>query len=213
MNLTELKAAWHEYDDKLKAVNTISDKIILSMIRERSSSRLSTIENVYRFTFVSNTIWILLILASIASNPFDFTHPVQYIPMTVVGISLVIFLGISLRSYRDLKKVDIRNSPLAESLKQIIVIFEKPWKYIKQNIILMMVAASLFPLSFLPRAIEAAGLWSALLYELTPIVVVALVMYFISIKTGLFKERYAATFRNDLQDLEELKSMSSELMN
>lgn len=212
MNLTELKAVWGEYDDKLKAVNTISDKIILSMIRERSSSRLSRIENIYRFTFVSNTIWILLIIAAVLSNPFDFTHPAQYIPMVVVGLCLVIFLGISIRSYRKMKNVDIHHSSLAESLEKIIVIFEKPWKHIKQNIILMMVAATLFPFSFLPRAIEAAGLWPALVYELTPIVVVAVVIYFISLKTGLFKERYAGSFKNDLQELQELKSMSGELM-
>lgn len=212
MNLTELKTAWHEYDVKLKAVNTINEKIILSMIRERSSSRLSRIENIYRFTFVSNTIWVLLIMAAVLSNPFDFTHPAQYIPMVVVGFCLIVLLVLSIRSYRELKMVDMHHSSLGESLRKIIVIFERPWKHIKQNIVLMMVAATLFPLSFLPRAIEASGLWRGLAYELTPIVVVAVVIYFISLKTGLFKERYAGTFRNDLQELQELKSMSSELM-
>lgn len=213
MNLAELKSAWHEYDVKLDAVNTLNDKIILSMIKERSSSRLSEIENIYRFTFVSNSVWVLIILAALLSNPFDFDHPVQYIPMAVVGLCLVILLLISIKSYRELKKVDIHRSTLEESLKKIIVIFEKPWKHIKQSIILMMVAAMSFPLSFLPRAIEAAGLWHALLYELTPIVVVAFVMYFISAKTGLFKERYAGKFRTDLEELKELKNMSAELRN
>jgi hypothetical protein len=61
------------------------------------------------------------------------------------------------------------------------VIFEKSWKHINQNIVLMMVAATLVPLSFFARAIEAAGFWLALVYKPTSIVVVAFVIYFISV--------------------------------
>jgi len=45
----------------------------------------------------------------------------------------------------------------------------------------MMVAATLVPLSFFARAIEAAGFWLALVYKPTSIVVVAFVIYFISV--------------------------------
>jgi len=212
MNLSELKSAWNEYDDKLKTVASINEKIIGSMIRERSGSRLSQIESLYRVSFVSNTIWVLIIAIAILTNPFDFDHPVQYAPMTLVGFCLVIFIGLSLKSYRELRQVDIHHASLDEALKKIIPIFEKPWKYIKRNIILMMMAAISFPLSFLPRAITSAGLWQALVYELTPMIAITLVIYFVSTKMGLFKERYAGKFKTDLEELRELKALSSELM-
>lgn len=211
MNLAELKSAWNAYDEKLKTVNSINEKIILSMIRERSGSRLSRIANLYRFSFVSNTAWILIIAIALFTNPFDFNHPVQYIPMAVVGLCLIILTRLSVKSYMELQKVNMYSASLEVSLKKIIRIFEKPWKHIKRSLILMMVAAISFPLPFLPRAIKSAGLWSALAYELTPVIVVALVVYFIGAKTGLFKERYAGKFKTDLDELRELRSMSTEL--
>jgi hypothetical protein len=213
MNIAELKSAWNEYDDKLRAVHSINDKIILSMIRERSKSRFSRIENMYRLSLILNTIWILIITATLLTNPFDFNHPAQYIPMIIVDLSLFIFSGISIISYLELRKVNLYRFSLEESLKKIIPIFEKPWKYIQRNTILIMAAATSFPLSFLPRAIETVGLWKALIYELSPIIVVVIVIYFISQKTGLLNERYASKFKTDLDELRELKAMSAELMN
>ena len=127
MNLAELKSAWNEYDDKLKTVHSINDKIILSMIRERSKSRLSRIGNRYKLSFILNTIWILIIIAALLTNPFDFTHPVQYIPIATLGLCLVIFTGISVKSYRELLAVDIHSLSLEDSLTKIIRIFEKSW--------------------------------------------------------------------------------------
>lgn len=211
MNLTELKTAWNEYDGKIKTVRNLNDKIVQSMIRERSGSRLSRIENLYRLSFVSNGIWILLIIAVLVGNPFDFTHPAQFIPVAMVGGCLIILTGMCLSSYLRLKKVDLYHQTVEESIRKIIPILENPWKYIRLNIAAMMLAALSFPLSFLPRAIQSVGIWQALVYELIPMIALAIVIYFIGFKGGLLSERYAGKFKADLSELEELKSISAEL--
>jgi hypothetical protein len=41
MNLEELKSAWQVFDKKIQSTQAINEKLIESMIRERSMSRVS----------------------------------------------------------------------------------------------------------------------------------------------------------------------------
>lgn len=68
----------------------------------------------------------------------------------------------------------------------------------------------LFPLAFLPRSIEARGLWPTLAERLIPISIAAIIL-FVAYKFGAFKVRHIDNFRKDLTELEQLKAMSAEL--
>lgn len=211
MNLAELKTAWNDYDRKLQGAHTINDTIVSSMIRARSVSRVSWIEKLYGISFLCNSLWIILGVVVIVTNPFGFIHEWQHIPVVVLIVSLAVLLLVSVKNYSQLKAVNISQNNLDSSLKGIIQAFDKPWKYLKWNIVAVLSSAFLFPVSFLPIHIQSLGLWPALILLVASMSVVALVCL-ISAKLGLFKERYGSKFKEDLRELIELKSMSSELM-
>ncbi len=210
MDLAELKNAWNVYDRKLETTHAITDSTISSMIRARSLSRVSWIEKMYWISFVCNFLWISLSALVIKTNPFGFTFAWQHAPTLLLNLSLVALLLISINGYRSMKAIDINKSSLDGSLKRIILSLERPWKYLKWNIIAILLSAFLFPVSFLPVTIKALGLWQALVLLFASMSTVALVCL-VSAKLGLFKERYRALFYADLKELTELKSISSEL--
>jgi len=70
----------------------------------------------------------------------------------------------------------------------------------------------LLPLSFLPKNIEQFGFWPAMAERLIPISISGFLL-FAAYKLGAFKERNAEKFKDDLNELETLKAMKSELAN
>jgi hypothetical protein len=210
MNLAELKTVWTMYDRKIQTTHTLSDSIISSMIRARSVSRVSWIEKVYAISFGCNFLWVILSAAVIVKNPLGFVEFWQYIPILILNLSLVVLLLISIKNYSTMKAIDISQSNLDSSLRQVILAFEKPWKYLKWNINFILLSAFLSPVSFLPITMEALGLWPALSIMVASMFAVALI-YLISAKFGVFKERYGAQFKEDLNELTALKSIAVEL--
>jgi hypothetical protein len=57
MNLDELKTVWKEYDKKLQSTKAIHERIIGSMITERSQFTWTQARRYYVFGFLSAAIW------------------------------------------------------------------------------------------------------------------------------------------------------------
>jgi hypothetical protein len=212
MNLDELKTAWKEYDRKLESTRAINEKIIASMIAERTGNRFSKVRRQYiagfAWMFICASFGILVLM----TNPFDYGTTLQYIPMVLFVIGLVILMaGMTIR-FLALKKINFSHYNIGESLRRIIAEYEKPNKFLYYTVVIFLFSqVFLFPLSFLPRSIEARGLWPALGERLIPISIAALMLYG-AYKLGAFKERHVDKFREDLDELESLKAMSAELM-
>jgi hypothetical protein len=211
MNLDDLKSTWKVYDQRLQAAQTLNEKIIVSMITERSSTRFSTVKTQY----VVGLAWMLVCLtAGIAilwGNPFDYRYKIQYIPTGIYTICLIIVLIDMVRSFIALRHIAIHHHTIDDSLKKIIAVYEKPRRFLKYILIIFLISqVVLFPLSFLPRNIETMGLWTALAERLIPISIAALLL-FAAHKFGAFKDRHAKKFKTDLDELGELRKMSGEL--
>jgi hypothetical protein len=211
MNLDDLKTVWKTYDRKLQSAQALNEKIIASMISERSGSRFSKVRRHY----VLGLIWMVICLAFsilvIVTNPFDYGHRIEYIPMAILAICLTIMIGGWFHTYRGLSNINITHNNVDESLKKIIAIHEKPKKFFYNTIIVLLFSQTvLFPLSFLPRHIERLGLPMALAERSVAISVAALLL-FIAFKLGAFKDRHTERFREDLNELQSLKAMSAEL--
>jgi hypothetical protein len=147
----------------------------------------------------------------ILTNPFDYGYKIQYIPMGIFAICLIILIGGLLHAYRALKDISITHNNVDDSLKRIIAIYEKPKKFFYNTIIVFLLSQTvLFPLSFLPRHIEKMGLATALVERTIAISIAALIL-FIAFKLGAFKDRHAEKFKEDLNELQSLKAMSAEL--
>jgi hypothetical protein len=211
MNLDELKSVWKEYDRKIESTQALNEKLISSMITERSTSRFEKV----RVHYLLGTLWMVICLSFgvliLFSNPFDYKYTIQYIPMALFCVCLAILIGGILSAYSKLRSIKIDQSTLSASLRQIIDVYEKPKKFLNYTVVAFLITqVFLFPLSFLPKGIERMGLWLALGERLIPISISALLL-FIAYKFGAFKERNAEKFKKDLTELEELKAMALEL--
>lgn len=213
MNIDELKTAWKEYDRKLQATHVINEKIITSMIAERTNTRFVNVKRNYVIGLLWMFICLFLGIMVLWGNPFDYRYSIQYIPIAIYCTCLIILTVALLVSYWRLQNITITHHNLDVSLKKIIAVYVKPNKFLKYTLIIFLVSqVFLFPLSFLPPSIERLGVWKALAERLIPISISAL-MLFIAHKLGAFKDRHGKKFRAYQQELQELKEMSSELQN
>jgi hypothetical protein len=211
MNLDELKTAWKEYERRLQSTQAMNEKIIASMIAERSGSRFSKVKKQYMLGFAWMIICLGFGVIVIVTNPFDYVYDFQYIPVIIFCIGLAILMWGMIRAFLQLKDVAVTHMNVDASLKKIIAVYEQPRRFFIYVIILFLFSqVVLFPLSFLPRNIGQSGLWPALGERLIPITISALLL-FAAYRLGAFKDRDGDKFREDLNELQMLKSMASEL--
>ena len=211
MSINELKSAWHEYDRKLQSTQVIHEKIITSMIKDRSASRFSVVKRNYMIGFSWMAICLLAGCAILFGNPFDYSFKIQYVPIIIYVVCLVILMTAMVKAFAGLNSITIHHHNLDVALKNIIKIYEQPQVFLKYTIIVFLFSQFiLFPLSFLPPSIERLGLWPALGERLIPISI-SLLLFFIAYKLGAFKQRQVKKFKEDLSELEQLKAMSAEL--
>jgi hypothetical protein len=211
MNLDELKMNWKAYDRRMHAAQLIDERIIVSMITERSSAHFNTVKRQYLAGFA----WMLICLAAgvaiLWGNPFDYRQAIQYIPIGIYTVCLLILLISMVRSYVALQTITISHHTIDVALKEIIAVYERPKRFMKYILIVFLFSqVVLFPLSFLPRNIEQMGLWTALFERLIPISIAAGLLL-LAHKLGAFKEHGLLKFKRDLDELRELKTMAGEL--
>lgn len=213
MNIDELKTAWMAYDSRLKLTHKISDKLIMSMIKEKSQSRLTKVKRHYLIGLFYMAALLSLGMAVLIGNPFDYTYAIEYLPIAIYCLCLIILIVTMINTNIKLQQVEINHNNLETSLKRIANIFEKyqkPGKFWGITLKLMLSTTILFPLSFLPRKIELIGLWGGITETLIPIAISA-TMIFIAFKLGAFKERNGKKFEEYTKELQELKGLSEEL--
>ena len=209
MNIDEIKKEWKQYSKKLEVSQRLNEHLLLSMLSERSRSRVSKIRR-------NNTIYLLLMLATLlflvaifAGNPFDFKYKLQYIPYGIlfIGVLLAIFSLIkSLKSF----STNINNVSLDDFLKRTIAEYEKNKKIERWFGIIIFSAGVLTAFSFLPKKLEHKEFWQAI-GETAISILITLAIYFVAFKLGAFKNKNKEEFENDLREWNELKVISMEL--
>jgi hypothetical protein len=209
MQIEELKTAWKNYEQKITVSNRLNEQLILSMLKERSRSRIARIRQKNLF-YLGWMILVLILLAAIfAGNPFDFKYEVQYIPygLLVAGVLLAVY-----KILRDLRRfdTDITNDGLSVFLKKTIDAYNKNKKVESWFGILLFSAGALTVFSFLPSKLEHKPLWQALT-ETFVMMLITVLIYVAAFRLGVFKNRDSDAFKNDWKELNELKSISSEL--
>lgn len=211
MNLDEMQTVWKAYDRQLQRTRAISEKIIVSMIAERSKARFASVRRQYLVGFG----WLLLCLgaggAVLWGNPFDYTYTWQFAPVALYCIGLIFLLSDMILAFRNLKRIAFHHHALDIALRNVIAVYERPRRFMRYILYgFLFSQIFLFPLSFLPRAIERMGLWTALGERLIAIAVALLLLY-VAHRLGAFKERHRDKFKHDLSELESLKAIVAEL--
>lgn len=210
MKLDELKLVWKDYDRKLQSTQLINERIITSMITERSRTTWSQARRYYVFGFTSSTVWFLLSIAVLFGNPFDYSKTIQYAPIAIMNVCFLVFLILFIVHYRKLDSINIHQENLDASLKKIIEGYEKPRRLLKGVLYIYLVAAFTFPISFLPPKVARNGFGDALLDTLIPMAISAALLLIAS-RLGAFKERHKTKFEKNLNELQELRALSAEL--
>ena len=213
MTIDELKTAWQTYDTRLQLTHKLSDKLIISMIKEKSQSRLAKVKRHYLIGLFYIIALLCFSVAVLIGNPFDYTYILEYLPIALYALCLAILIISMFNTNRKLQQVEINQSNLGTSLKQIASILEKyqkPGKLLGITLKLILSSIILFPLSFLPRKIDRMGFWEGSIETLIPVLIAA-AMIFVAFKLGAFKERNGKRFEEYTKELEELKSLSQEL--
>ena len=209
MNIDEIKTEWKQYSKQVEVSQRLNEHLLLSMLKERSRSRVSKIRR-------NNTVHLLLMLATLlflvaifAGNPFDFKYGLQYIPYGILffGVLLAIFsLVKSLKTF----STNINNVSLDNFLKRTIAEYEKNKKIERWVGIIIFSAGVLTAFSFLPKKLENKEFWQAI-GETTIMILITMAIYFIAFKLGAFKNKNKEEFENDLKEWSELKNISMEL--
>ncbi len=208
MDLNELKTAWIEYDQKLSISNRINEEILLAMIKDRSVSRISKI----RTTNIMLLIWLFVVLtfiiAMFVGNPFDFKYNWQFIPYFVVGLGVIAAIS---SIFATLSKFDVNLSTknISGFLTKIIEGYEKNRKMETWFGAILFTAGALTVFSFLPKKLENKPFWSAL-GETGLMLLITLSIYFLAMKSGVFKNKSKEGFENDLAELNQLKALKQE---
>jgi hypothetical protein len=209
MNVEELKTAWQVYNKKIQAVETINERLIESMIKERSVSRISAIKRQYIGLLMVLVAELIVLAAILTGNPFDFKYKLQFVPYALLSIGvLAAFLNL-LKIYRKLNAPSSASS-IGVFLKNILNMYEQNKVFEKWMGIIFLSAGFIMPFSFLPQKIERNGLTNALVVTIA-IIAGTILLYIIAFKAGAFKNRNKEKLAKDLAEFNELKAMSQEL--
>ncbi len=209
MNIEEIKTEWKQYNKKLEVSQRLNEHLILSMLRERSRSRVSKIRRNNIIYLVLMMATLLFLVAIVAGNPFDFKYKLQYIPYGILFIGVligVISLVKSLKSFT----VNLGIVSLDSFLKKTITEYEKNKKIERWFGVIIFSAGVLTAFSFLPKKLEHKEFWLAI-GETVISILITIAIYFVAFKLGAFKNKSKEEFENDLKEWNELKSISLEL--
>lgn len=209
MNLEELKTAWQVYNKKILAVETINERLIESIIKERSVSRISAIKKQYNGYFIVLVAELIVLAAILTGNPFDFKYKLQFVPYVLLIIGVLVAFFNLLKVYRKLN-APASASNIGSFLKNILHMYDQNKTFEKWFGLIFLSAGFAIPLSFLPQKIERNGLSNAMI-ETGAMMAGTLLFYFLAFKFGAFKDRNKENLAKDLAELNELKAMSKEL--
>lgn len=211
MNVDELKTAWQSLDKKLHATKALNEKLITSIVTERSTRRFQAARKNYLIGFAWLTLCLAVGLAVLFGNPFDYEYTLQYIPMIIYCVGVIVISGWMMQSYVALGRIKLDQPNIRTALKDIVAIYERPQKLMRYVLWIFIFSQTImFPLSFLPKSIDRLGLLPALGERMVPIAI-AVLMLFVANKLGAFKERCGVKFKEDLNELDQLKTLAAEL--
>lgn len=209
MNLDELKAEWQQLNIKLSASQRLNDELILSMLKERSRSRVEKVKKNNSLFLVLMIINLVVLFAILIGNPFDFQYTLQYVPYWFLVAGTLLTIASLLKTFKSLS-IDINSASLDNFLRKTTAEYEKNKRLEKWFGRLILGAGLLTAFSFLPKKLEHKALLPALA-ETALSIIITLTIYFIAFKLGAFKDRNREGFRNDLEEWDRLKQISAEL--
>lgn len=201
-NFEELQAAWKAADRKLTAQKTLNEKLVMSIIRERSGSTLVVMSRKNLGMAALFLVYAILFIALIAGNAFDYEHPLYYIPLVIQGITCLVFALLLFKTYRNINSIKLSREDLATALRKVIRVNDQHVVLSQKIWWCYFIAGVVFPFTFLPAAASQRGMTEALGLIAIPVVIIGLLVL-IAKKLYLFRDKNGDRLKKNLRELEE----------
>jgi hypothetical protein len=209
MELEVLKKSWASLNEKFQHTTTFNQKLIESIISSRAFTTVDRIKRMYTGFYIVLTVEIVVLVAILVGNPFDFQYNLQFLPYALLLIGVIIAF-MNLRHLSSaINKLSAR-STIDLYLKGIVSIYDQNKRYEKWFGVSLLAVGLLVPFSFLPQKLERMSLTAALA-DTAIMISISLVLYVAAFKLGAFKNRHKESLQKDLADWEELKVLADEM--
>lgn len=203
MNLDELKTAWREYDSRLVATEEINQKVIASMIRERSVSRIARIRRQYSVMIGLFLFYTICLGCCFFGNPFDFTSSAQFAPLKALMIIYIVIAILLFMARMALNKISLDKQNLHGALVQIIAVYARYRRILKRLVRAACFSSLLLSLSI--SKIPGYGIGTSVFSALLLCGVILFSFYYVGKKPeGASLGEEEKGFREDLEELKEL---------
>lgn len=209
MELEVLKKSWINLNEKFQRSTTFNQKLIESIISSRTFTTMDRIKRMYTGFYIVLTVEVVVLVAILVGNPFDFHYSVQFLPYALLLIG-VIMAFMNLRHLSSaINKLSAR-STIDLYLKGIVSIYDQNKRYEKWFGVSLLAVGLLVPFSFLPQKLERMSLTAALA-DTAIMISISLVLYISAFKLGAFKNKHKESLQKDLADWEELRTLANEM--
>jgi hypothetical protein len=207
MELELLKENWSNLETRIKASAAISEKLVDAIIRSRVMTTVDRIRRQYAGFYVVLITELVFLTALFLGNPFDFRYTLQYIPYVLITIGVLIAFVNLLSIHKSINKISPVIS-IGDYVKGIVSIYDRNRKFEKWFGTSLFAAALLVPFSFLPQKLDRMSAGYALLDTLI-MLSVSVVLFFVAVRLGAFRNRNKEKLERDLSEWQELKNLAS----
>jgi hypothetical protein len=207
MELELLKENWSNLETRIKASAAISEKLVDAIIRSRVMTTVDRIRRQYAGFYVVLITELVFLTALFLGNPFDFRYTLQYIPYVLITIGVLIAFVNLLSIHKSINKISPVIS-IGDYVKGIVSIYDRNRKFEKWFGTSLFAAALLVPFSFLPQKLDRMSAGYALLDTLI-MISVSVVLFFVAVRLGAFRNRNKEKLERDLSEWQELKNLAS----
>jgi hypothetical protein len=207
MELELLKENWSNLETRIKASAAISEKLVDAIIRSRVMTTVDRIRRQYAGFYVVLIAELVFLTALFLGNPFDFRYTLQYIPYVLITIGVLIAFVNLLSIHKSINKISPVIS-IGDYVKGIVSIYDRNRKFEKWFGTSLFAAALLVPFSFLPQKLDRMSAGHALLDTLI-MISVSVVLFFVAVRLGAFRNRNKEKLERDLSEWQELKNLAS----
>lgn len=209
MELEVLKKSWANLNEKFQHTTTFNQKLIESIISSRTFTTVDRIKRMYTGFYIVLTVEIVVLVAILVGNPFDFQYNLQFLPYALLLIGVVLAFKNLRHLSSAINKLSAR-STIDLYLKGIVSIYDLNKRYEKWFGVSLLAVGLLVPFSFLPQKLERMSLTAALA-DTAIMISISLLLYVAAFKLGAFKNRHKESLQKDLADWEELKTLANEM--
>lgn len=209
MELEALKRSWESLDKKIRNAASFNEKLVEHIISSRVMTTVDKIKGLNNFFYTVLSIEVVVLIAILIGNPFDFSYRIQFLPYLLLLFGVIIAFANLLQISRAIRQLSPA-SKIDQYLKSIVSVYDRNKRFERWLGVSFLSIGLLVPFSFLPQKLDRMSLSGALL-DIGIMISITLIIYIAAFKFGAFKNRHKEKLEKDLTEWNELKALANEM--